>query len=239
MGKKIFKLVLAAALLISSSAVFAEVSSMQKKVFTPESIKLFPVPDDNRNYFFLQSLGGNTSIVIGDFSKLEKRIILIEDKDSDNTIDAVYEYYPETKILKKSKSSESSLFSKDIVSLKKDIITGAAFEKNYCDDMKSLNILESILKDGDYQTVHKDVYGYKVEFHEIDETNKFASVFSYGKNAQGYYMLFRTDYYRKNFRTKIRPLLRYSVYCKGSKDPVVKETVENLFKIRKYPADIK
>ncbi len=55
-----------------------------------DRIKLFPVPADNINYIFLQSIESNTSIVIEDFSGLEKKIILIIDKYSDNTINNLF-----------------------------------------------------------------------------------------------------------------------------------------------------
>ena len=53
----------------------------------------------------------------------------------------------------------------------------------------------------------------------------YAAVFSFGQNSEGYYLQFRTDYYRKDYNTTEEPILKYSVFCKKSSDPVVKNAV--------------
>jgi hypothetical protein len=205
---------------------------LQTKKLTVDRMKLYPVPADNINYLFLQAIGKDTSIVIGDFSGLDKKIIMIFDKNSDNTIDSVFEYFPLTKDLKVRNDSNSRFFSSDIAKLKKDIIEGAVFKGNYTDDMKSLKTLESILNNPDTNSLTTDVYGFNLRFYEVDERQRNSALFSYGKKESGYYLQFKTDYYRKDFKTEQKPTLRYSVYCKDSNDPVIKETVENLFKVR-------
>jgi len=204
---------------------------MTKKI-SEDRLAYYPVPKDNINYFFLQSIEKDTVIVIGDFSAVEKRIIMIVDKNSDNTIDAVYEYYPLTKDLKKKTESKSRFFTKDILKLKKDIIQGAAYKGNYTDDMKSFKTLENILNNSDTNSLNADVYGFNIRLYETDERKKHSALFSYGKNAGGYYLQFRTEYYRKDKNTVQEPVLKYSVYCKDSNDPVIRDTVESLFSIR-------
>ena len=44
------------------------------KDITKEKLRLYPIPQDYRNYFFLQSIDNNTSIIIGDFTGSEKII---------------------------------------------------------------------------------------------------------------------------------------------------------------------
>ncbi len=205
---------------------------LQIKKLTIDRFKYFPVTPDNINYIFLQSIDGDTVIIIGDFSGVEKKIIMVIDKNSDNTIDSVVEYFPNTKDLKFRSDSTSKFFTKDLVKLKKDIIEGAIYKGNYTDSMKSLNTLESILKDPDTHTLFADVYGFSVKYFDADEMKKNSALFRYGKASGGYYLEFRTEYYRKDHETKQKPVLSYSVFCRDSSDPVVKETVENLFKIR-------
>lgn len=205
---------------------------LQIKKLTEDRMKLFPVPDDNMNYIFLQSIGGDTAILIGDFSGLEKKIILVLDQNNDNTIDSVFEYLPLSRSMRKMTFSESKFFTNDIVKLKKDIIEGSVYKGNYTDNMKSLNILENIVNNPDSSSLFTEVYGFNVKSFEIDERQRHSALFSYGKNAEGYYLQFKTEYYRKGFNTTQKPVFKYSVYCKGSNDPVVKETVENLFKVR-------
>ncbi|PKL18153.1 MAG: hypothetical protein CVV49_07410 [Spirochaetae bacterium HGW-Spirochaetae-5] len=228
-----FLLSAAAVVMMSIVPLFSTgLDDIQVKKLTGDRMKLFPVPADNINYMFLQSIENDTAIVIGDFSGLEKKIIMIVDKDSDNTIDSVFEYYPLKKDLKIINESKSRFFTKDIAKLKKDIIEGAVYKGNYTDNMKSLKTLESVLNNSDTNSLCADVYGFNVRFFEADERRKNSALFTYGKNAEGYYLQFKTEYYRKDANTIQKPVLKYSVYSRDSKDPVVKEIVENLFKIK-------
>ena len=205
---------------------------VQTKKLTQGRITFFPVPSDNINYVFLQSIENDTAIVIGDFSGVEKKIIMIVDNNNDNTIDSVIEYYPLTKDLKKRKDSNSKFFTKDIAKLKKDIIEGSVYKGNYTDRMESFKTLEKILRNSDTNSLNADVYGFNIKSYETDERKKYSALFSYGKSAGGYYLQFKTEYYRKDYKTVQKPVLKYSVYCKDTTDPVVKETVEYLFTIR-------
>jgi len=210
----------------------AGLEDLQTKKLKNDRLAYFPVPKDNINYVFMQSIDNDTSIVIGDFSGLEKKIILIVDKDNNNTIDSVVEYYPLTRDLKVRKESKSKFFTNDIAKLKKDIIEGVVYKGNYTDDMKSLKTLESILNNSDTNSLNADTYGFNIRYYESDERNKNLALFSYGKASGGYYLQFKTEYYRKDYKTVRRPVLKYSVYCKDTQDPVVTDVVESLFKIK-------
>jgi len=210
----------------------AGLEDLQTKKLQDDRLVYFPVPKDNINYLFMQSIDNDTSIVIGDFSGVEKKIIMIVDKNNDNTIDSVVEYYPLTKDLKVKKDSKSKFFTNDIAKLKKDIIEGAVYKGNYTDNMKSLRTLENILNNSDTNSLNADVYGFNIRYYESDERNKNAALFSYGKSAGGYYLQFKTEYYRKDYKTVQEPVLKYSVYCKDTQDPVVMDVVEYLFKIK-------
>lgn len=213
--------------------VFSDgIDDLQTRKLTQDRMKLFPVPADNINYLFMQSIDNNTSIVIGDFSGVDKMIVLVVDNNSDNTIDSVFEYFPLTKDLRIKKESQSKFFKSDIAQLKKEIIEGSVYKGRYTDDMKSLKTLESVLKNSDTNSLVPNVYGFNLRFYEVDERQRNSALFSYGKNEAGYYLQFRTEYYRKDYKTEQRPVVKYSVFCKDTNDPVVKETVENLFKVR-------
>ena len=232
-----FLVIAAAILAIMSSFLYAASDDIQTKKLTQERVTFFPVPADNINYIFMQSIGNDTSIVIGDFTGVNKMIVMITDKNNDNTIDSVIEYFPETKDLRKKTDSQSRFFTKDIAKLKKDIIEGNVYQGNYTDDMKSLKTLDMILSNSDSNSVYPDVYGFNVKLFEVDERKKTSAIFSYGKNAGGYYLQFQTLYYRKDYKTEKKPILQYSVYCKDTNDPVVRDTVENLFKLRQPTAN--
>lgn len=230
--KRISYTIIAALMVFASSILFAGIDDLQTKKLTYERVTSFPVPDDNINYVFMQSIGNDTFIVIGDFTGVDKMIVMITDKNNDNTIDSVVEYFPLTKDLRKKKESQSRFFTKDIAKLKKDIIEGTVYQGNYTDDMKSLKTLEKILSNPDSNAVYPDVYGFNVKLFEVDERKKISALFTYGKNSSGYYLQFQTVYYRKDYKTEKKPMLKYSVFCKDTNDPVVKETVENLFKVK-------
>lgn len=210
---------------------------LQLKRIDNDRLKLFPVPEDGRNYFFLQSIDDVTQIVIGDFMQGEKRIVLINLGSDYNTIKSVVEYQPRTKKLLRKKDSESKFFTTDVAKLKRDIISGAIFKNNSTDDMKSYDLLEPVFRENDAGRVFPDVYGFSVKLSEIDQENRYSAMFTFGNAAQGYYLQFKTMYYIKTSTTEMKPVLKYSVYCKNTRDPVVKEYVENLFKIRK-PASV-
>jgi hypothetical protein len=231
--KKRNLLTAAALTLLFMSPLFSiGIDDLQIKKLTTDRMKLYPVPADNINYMFLQAIEKDTAIVIGDFSGVDKMIIMIVDNNSDNTIDSVIEYFPLTKDLKVKTDSKSRFFTTDIARLKKDIIEGNVYKGNYTDSMKSLKTLESVLKNPDTNSLTADVYGFNIRFFEVDERQRSSALFFYGKKEAGYYLQFRTEYYRKDFKTEQRPTLKYSVYCRDTNDPVVKETVENLFKVR-------
>jgi len=231
MKGEFFKKVFVLLFVFFAATGYASLESILVSPLSSARVKLFPVPQDNKDYFFLQSIGKDTTIVIGDFSALEKMVVMIIDKDGDNTIDEVVEYFPGSKTIKKGKTSSSRFFNPDIAKMKRDIINGAVYSGRYTDAMKSGDKLELILKQGDSRSVQKNVYGYEAKFFEIDETQKFAALYSFGKNAEGYYLQFRTDYFRKDYRVVETPLLKYSVYSRASSDAVVKEAVEKLMKL--------
>lgn len=216
----------------SITAIFPSLlDDLQVKPLNADRLKLFPVPDDGRNYFFLQSIDDRTQIVIGDFTQTDKKIILINLKSDYNTIDSVIEYYPQQKSTRVRRESESKFFTTDMAKLKRDIISGAVFKNNNTDLMKSYDVLESVFKKNESENVLPETYGFSVRFSETD-IRKPAAMFSFGKAINGYYLIFKTEYFRKNVVTETIPVLKYSVYCRDTHDPLIQETVENLFKIR-------
>ncbi len=64
-------------ILISSSAFPVLIDDIQLKKLDSDRLKLYPVPHDHRNYFFLQSVDNTTQILIGDFSKNDKKKLIL------------------------------------------------------------------------------------------------------------------------------------------------------------------
>ena len=224
-------------MIASTSAIPAVLEDLQIKKLDTDRIKHFPVPVHSRNYFFLQSVDNRTQILIGDFLHNDKqRIILITlDKDY-KTIKSVVEYDPKKRNIRTRKTSESPYFNSDIAKLKKDIITGAIFNDSHSDRMKSYDALETVFKKNEAMNILPDTYGFTVKLSEVDEENRPMAMFTFGKSETGYYLQFKTEYIRINSNHTEIPLLIYSVYCKDTQDPDIKEVVEELFKIREPAA---
>ena len=148
-------------LFICGTSLFSqEYDDLQEKFINNDRLKLFPA--EGKNYFFLISVNDKTQIVIGDLSRTDKKIILINLNDDYTTIKSVIEYSPATKQMSTRKDSDSKLFSTDIVKFKKDIITGAIFKGNNANDMKSYGELEGIFKQNDSSRIFPEVYGFSV-----------------------------------------------------------------------------
>ena len=214
-------------LIILISAFTLQGNSFFTSIFTRDKVQLLPVPNDYRNYFFLQSIDDETHVIIGDFTGAEKFFSQIIDKNSDNTIDSVYEYFPDSKKAKRRRSS-SSKFITGIEDMKMVILSGKIFRNSYSYKMKSLPVLEYKLKDGTDYFPSGD--GHSVKFYDPDEPTTIMSEFYFAKKAGRYDLIFKTNYY-KLFKMKIKPPIPFSVYCRNSKDPVVAKTVESLLKL--------
>ncbi len=203
------------------------ISDMMFSPITYDRMKLMPVTKDFRNYFVLQSIEDQTNILIGDFVGAEKKIILAMDNNADNTLDRVMEYYPDSNKRKNPGKPNTDLYS-NMKQMKRDIISGTVFEENYSYNMRSLESLIDKLKEGSDR--QKTQHGYTVRLFDPDKPSTIMSEFFFGRKDGRYDLIFRTNYY-KLYHTTIRPPILYSVYCKNSTDPVVKETVEKLIKM--------
>ncbi len=199
-----------------------------RELITREGMKILPVSRDFRNYFIIQSIEDVTNIVIGDFVGADKLFCLIIDKNSDGKIDKVVEYAPENKKYSYPLKPTSSFFS-NLEEMKKQIIEGDIFRNNYAFKMKSLLSLQELLKGG--KDIFKHKTGWSVKFYDPDLPTTTMYEFYFSKNINGRYdLVFKTNYY-KIFRTKIHPVVYFSVYCRNSKDPFIAETVESLLKM--------
>ena len=226
--RKTITIILTGLFLSITAGLIGDSGSIWLTSVSKEKMRMFPETPDFRNYFFLQSIDDNTTIIIGDFTGTAKMIVQIIDDNSDNTIDRVIEYYPETGKYKTfKKTSSSHFFNSNIADLKRKIIDGSIFRENYSYQMNSLDTLRSKIDSG--TDIFPSNYGYTVRYFDPDLASTQMSEFFFGKNSGRYDLIFKTNYY-KIFNLKITPPAPYSVYCKNSKDPIVIETVESLLK---------
>ncbi len=222
--------------LIFSPYLYAQqYDDLQEKQVNNDRLKLYPSPLEGKNYFFLQSINDQTQIIIGDFTQVDKKIIMIILNPDYTTIKSVVEYNPTKKQLLFKKDSTSKFFTTDIVKLKRDIITGAIYKGNNAQLMKSYDELENIFKEGDTSRIFPETYGFSVKLTELD-SEKLSAMYTFGNTIKGYYLQFKTLYYRENSLNEVIPILKYSVYSKNTHDPIIQEYVEALFKINKPSA---
>ena len=193
-----------------------------------EKMKLLPIPADFRNYFFLQSVDNDTYVLIGDFTGSERFFSQIMDQNSDNTVDRVTEYFPDSQKFRIKMESSSQYAGPGLEKLKREIITGEIFHRTYTYKMRSLDTLQYKLKEG--TDVFQYEHGYTVKFYDPDEPTTIMSEFFFGKKQGRYDLIFKTNYY-KIYKMKIIPPVPFSVYCRDSKDSVVAEYVESLMKM--------
>ncbi len=199
------------------------------KLITNEELKNLPVSKDFRNYFILQSIDDVTNIVIGDFIGSDKLFSLIIDYNSDVRIDKVVEYFPRDKKFTNPPKPTTSFFSANIEEMKRQIVEGDIFRNNYAYKMKSLLSLQELLKRGKNISKHKT--GWSVKSYDPNHPSTVMYEFYFSKNDNGRYdLVFKTNYY-KIFRTKIQPVVYFSVFCRNSKDPYVAEIVESLLNL--------
>ena len=153
-------------LVIFSYLFSQQYDDLQEKPVNNDRLKLFPV--EGKNYFFLQSIDNETRIVIGDFTQIDKKIILINLKDDYITIKSVIEYIPAKNEMRVLSKSDSRFFTTDMTKLKKDIITGEIFKGNYAEGMKSYGELERVFKQNELSKIFPEVYGFSVKLDDID-----------------------------------------------------------------------
>lgn len=195
---------------------------------TVEKMKLLPVPQDFRNYFFLQAIDDKTYIVIGDFVGTDKVFCLIEDDKSDGKVDKVVQYQPDNNKYTNHIKPTSAFFT-GYEETKKSILEGDIFKNNYAYNMSSLGMLKELLKRG--EDIIKANQGYTVKLYDPDNPSTIMSEFYFNKRLNGRYdLVLKTNYY-KVYRTKIVPAINCSVYARNSADPLIAGTVEELIKM--------
>ncbi len=223
---RIFLLILIVTLFFSPGMIISANKLIdESKLITDSTLRFVTPPEDFRAYFMLQSIDDVTVILVGNFIDPEKVITLIIDEGSDNTVDSVIEYFPDTKKFRRTKKINSRFIKSDIAEMKKDIIEGTVFEKNYSYQMNSLNALKKKLGEG------KDIYftdaGTRVVINDPETAATAMADFFFKIKEDRYDLKFKTIYY-KLYNTKIQPPLSFSVYCRNSKDPVVAKYVKEL-----------
>jgi hypothetical protein len=213
---------------LSEESIFAGKLIDETRIITPDDLKFLKVPADFRGYFMFQSIEDKSAILIADFVGVEKVITLVIDKGADNTIDSVTEYYPEKNKYKNVKTLSPKFLKNDLGELKKDIIEGTIYQKNYSFNLTNYNVLRNRLREGT-DIFHADS-GWVVIIYDPETTTTPMLKYFFKLKEERYDLVFETKYY-KLYKTSIQPPITFSVYCKNTKDPVVAPYVKELLKM--------
>jgi hypothetical protein len=210
------------------TSTFNEGSYLVKEEIKPIGLGNMPVPEDFRNYFVLQSIGGKTSILIGDFSGADKIIDLITDENLDGKFDKVLEVLPDTSKEARNRTKPRTQLFTSFNQTANDIITGKIFAENYSYKMYSIDTLKARITAS--RDISKWSYGYNAKMYDPDNPSTMRGEFFFSRKDGLYTLIFATYYY-KLYKTKIVPPIAYSVYCKDTKDPMIKAVVDSLYEL--------
>lgn len=195
-------------------------------------LRNMPVPASNEDYALLQSIGKVTSVVIGNFGKGCRKITLIQDKDSDGTVDRVSEWYVDRKEYVHSSKPSETYSSEKFKQLKQDILQGK--RETVKPNWEGLPRVKEEIQSPD--NVRREGLGYRAVIKDAD-TSQERVIFTYAdRDNQGVDLVFEVKYYNKGV-ARVSPPINYSVYCKGSRDSVIKEAVVELEEATKKIAD--
>ncbi len=192
-----------------------------------EKINTLPFPYSSENYIFLQSIGKVTNVIIGEFLSGKNKITFITDKDADGKVDLIMYYYFDTHKFRKQPKPESIYPPDKFKKLKMDIINGIQGDLN--SNAEGVPFIKSQVKNESINTkIYRKRHGYKVFVNDADNKSRNRLNFFYSNNGiHGFDLVFQVKYI--NVRgTMLKPAIMFSVYCKNSFDPVVKDAAKDL-----------
>ena len=207
------------------------ISNVAKGTYIPNdpvgthNLQTLIIPSSNNDYAFFQSIGTRSSIVIGNFKADKKFITLIQDENSDGKVDLVVHWYPETKVYMKEKEPDKYCTADQFKKMKEEIIKGKYNSDNPFSD--SLVLLDDILKDS--SNISRSNNGYRVVFMTSDKPIQERAIIYLSNNGiKGNDLIFEHNFYAVG-PNKIKPIIKWIIYCKDSKDPYLGELVKELY----------
>ncbi len=217
-------------------------SKIESGVYIPQDLMSkrrmmkLPIPKSNENYAFIQSFMKITNVIIGEFAEGEQKITWVHDENGDGKVETVIYFYPELQKFKEDPNPHETVTQEDFKSLKEDILNGK--QGNIFPNKEGIPPLKKLIeKNSDKIEVVKNKNGYSIRIPDVDDTTRTRISFMFSNNRiKGYDLVFEVNYH--NLReTLVAPVIKNSVYCKNSFDPVVVEYTQDLLEhtARYYP----
>lgn len=203
--------------------------SVKKGSYTPDralslkDLRYLPIPESSQNYAFMQSIDAITSVVIGDFVSGDRIITLIQDKNSDGTVDLVVYWYVDTERFRYDANPAKTYSQENFKKLKDDIIRGVQGKIN--PNEEGLSIIEKLYQgSGNIQRWRN---GFRVTSFDPDDIHKERLNYYFSVSADGADLVFEVIYVPRN-NIRVSPVINEGVYCKNSKDPYINEITKKL-----------
>lgn len=205
------------------------VKSVKKGSYTPDKalslkdLRYLPIPESNENYAFLQSIDATTSVVIGNFASGDRIITLIQDKNSDGTVDLVVYWYVDSEKFRYDANPAKAYSQESFKTLKDDILNGVS--RTVSPNKEGLKIIEQL-----YQgpgNIKRWRNGFNVTSYDPDDINKVRLNYFFSLSADGADLVFEVIYIPRN-NIRVSPVINKGVYCKNSKDPYINEVIKKL-----------
>lgn len=238
MKKIIQSLAVAAIFLFSISTLWGYIghtSSVQRNIergayiakspVKPGDLKHLPVPLTNEDYALLQCIDDKTSIVIGIFRNGHRRLVLIQDKNSDGLVDRIVTYYIDLNRYKYSARPGAAYPREKFKKLKEDILTGQQGE--ITPNREGLKYINALQKNSGL--VQRWRNGFRIFLKDeiddmTDRMNFYASM-----NPKGADLIYQINY-RNAGVARVSPIINYTVFCKNSKDRYIKKMTRQIIK---------
>lgn len=198
-----------------------------KDLIIVNTLPSLPVPASGENYTLLQSIGKVTNIVIAEFLTGKNVTTLITDKNGDGKVDLVAYYYHNTKKFRKQPKPGKKFPPERFKKLKMDILNG--IQKEVYPNTEGIPFIKSLIKNvNPYAKLFKVRRGYKLIVYDADHQTRDRLNFLFSNNGvHGFDLAFEVKYYNVR-ETLVKPVIVFSVYCKGSFDPVITEVTNDL-----------
>jgi len=199
-----------------------------KNNITIGDLRRLPVPKSNEDYAFLQCIDTSCNIVIGSFSRGDRIVTLIKDRNADGKVDSVVSWNFETKKPKFFSNPQKKYSVEKFKQMKLDILNGE--KKNGLSvNIEGAKYLNSLLDSDANKEIIKYKSGYRVSLLDPDSSKKEMLIYLISYDVYGASLSYEIVYRRKG-NIQDSPVINFSVFCLKSKDKLIIDQTKKMIK---------
>lgn len=195
-----------------------------KVVLNLSLLRKLPIPMTNEDYAILQSHGSVTSIVVGTFTRGNRNIALIQDKNADGKVDFAAIWYVDRRRYQILPSPWKTYTQEVFKKLKEDILYGR--QETVKPNNEGVGYALQLAKNS--ENVRKWREGYQVFKFDPDDPSRIRVEYSISNNGDRGVDIAFTANYRNLGMYRVSPIITKWVYCYNSQDPFLKEQVKDI-----------